>query len=118
MTGLNPHLATKAYFLVGRAVASGELARPLECSECRRVHRQIQGHHEDYAKPLDVVWLCPSCHQRRHRFSRNPYATMLRVPVDSELRRAIKVEAAIQECSLSAVFERAILAYLNTGVTA
>lgn len=23
-------------------------------------------HHEDYSKPLEIIWLCPSCHKRRH----------------------------------------------------
>jgi ribosomal protein S27AE len=26
----------------------------------------VHAHHEDYAKPLDVVWLCRRCHYDRH----------------------------------------------------
>jgi len=37
---------------------------PLPCSVCgcSRVH----GHHEDYAKPKEVIWLCPLHHKQRH----------------------------------------------------
>ena len=26
----------------------------------------VHAHHRDYAKPLDVVWLCARCHHRVH----------------------------------------------------
>lgn len=29
--------------------------------------RYIHGHHEDYKKPLEVVWVCFACHAIRHR---------------------------------------------------
>jgi hypothetical protein len=39
--------------------------RPLECSLCGEIAR-IEGHHEDYGKPLEVIWCCPPCHRQIH----------------------------------------------------
>lgn len=48
------------------AIKSGRLVKPTNCSKCGRDDMRIEGHHKDYAKPLDVVWLCTSCHQKGH----------------------------------------------------
>lgn len=37
---------------------------PEPCADCGKPGRHR--HHEDYSRPEDVVWLCPSCHRRRH----------------------------------------------------
>lgn len=47
------------------AVVRGTLVRPGECSQCQSV-RKVQGHHRDYSKPLEVIWLCIRCHRREH----------------------------------------------------
>lgn len=52
---------------VKAAVKNGLLARPLVCERCHEDKgHKIHGHHDDYSKPLDVMWLCPACHRRRH----------------------------------------------------
>lgn len=35
------------------------------CESCGAI--QAQAHHEDYNRPLDVTWLCQSCHSRHHK---------------------------------------------------
>lgn len=47
------------------AIRSGRLIRK-PCERCSRT-THIHAHHEDYTKPLDVVWLCSGCHGDRHR---------------------------------------------------
>lgn len=49
------------------ALRSGLLVKPTSCSVCGSDdYRGIVGHHEDYERPLDVVWLCIGCHNRVH----------------------------------------------------
>ena len=54
---------TRAHLAVHRAVKSGELKRE-PCERCSR--EPSQAHHEDYSRPLDVVWLCSQCHSDEH----------------------------------------------------
>ena len=53
-----------AHSAVNYALRKGTLTK-LNCEECSRP--DTQAHHEDYSKPLDVVWLCVDCHMRRHK---------------------------------------------------
>jgi ribosomal protein S27AE len=53
------------YQAVAVAIRRGELVRPETCSQCT-APGNIHAHHADYAKPLDVRWLCASCHRLHH----------------------------------------------------
>lgn len=57
---------TDAHKLVMFSIKLGFMKRPLICSECG-IDCKPEGHHEDYSKPLDVIWLCKLCHKQRHR---------------------------------------------------
>lgn len=53
-----------AHRAVARAVADGSLVKPERC-RCGSTKR-LNAHHEDYARPFDVSWLCGVCHSARH----------------------------------------------------
>lgn len=55
-----------AHLAVADALRSGRMVRPDGCSECGAVGK-VQGHHEDYAKRLEIRWLCLDCHIEVHR---------------------------------------------------
>jgi excisionase family DNA binding protein len=48
---------------VADALSAGTLTRPSCCERCQS-EEPLAAHHENYTKPLDVVWLCPSCHAK------------------------------------------------------
>lgn len=52
--------------LVAKAVKRGEIAKPPTCSRCGGRGARIEGHHENYAEPLKVIWLCSQCHHDLH----------------------------------------------------
>jgi len=51
------------------AIKNGNLKVPETCSKCPS-SKEIQAHHEDYSKPLDVIWMCRTCHMEHHRLER------------------------------------------------
>ena len=55
----------KARNAVSNAIRDGRLARGTECFFCGSAER-IQAHHHDYSQPLDVFWLCSTCHGKLH----------------------------------------------------
>lgn len=59
-----------AHAAVKRAVDKGTLVKPTRCESCG-AKRELHGHHDDYNKPLDVQWLCVSCHNTLHRKGEN-----------------------------------------------
>jgi hypothetical protein len=62
---LNP-LQVRARGAVSRALESGRLQRPPACHRCRLETSDLEAHHPDYSRPLDVRWLCPACHAIVH----------------------------------------------------
>ena len=61
----NPEKKAAATLLAG-AIKSGRLQR----QPCEKCGAKAQAHHDDYAKPLDVRWLCPKHHGEHHRQQR------------------------------------------------
>lgn len=54
----------RAYWMVTEAIAGGKLVRG-PCEVCATTKR-VEGHHDDYTKPLEVRWLCTRHHQQHH----------------------------------------------------
>ena len=58
-------LKYKAHTMTGNAIRDGRLFKE-PCSTCGSKEK-IHAHHDDYAKPLNIRWLCSSCHAQWHR---------------------------------------------------
>lgn len=54
---------SKARSVLNQAVKSGKVNR-YPCTVCG--NEDSHGHHEDYSKPLEVIWLCRKCHTEFH----------------------------------------------------
>ena len=36
---------------------------------CGKENVMCEGHHTDYSKPYDVMWLCKECHENMHHLN-------------------------------------------------
>lgn len=55
-------IARNARMATFNAIRKGTLTRPSACEQCGKGGR-IEAAHHDYTRPLDVRWLCQSCHR-------------------------------------------------------
>ena len=53
-----------AHSILNKAIRSKKVARS-PCEVCGNI--KSEGHHEDYSKPLEVIWLCRIHHREKHR---------------------------------------------------
>ena len=58
-----------ANIIVGNAVRDGKILKPEICEDCGSKPNRLHGHHDDYAYPLVVRWLCPGCHNKWHKIN-------------------------------------------------
>ena len=56
-----------AHILLNNAIKAGKVEKPNACDDCGKCECRIEGHHDDYTKPLDVRWLCRECHLLQHK---------------------------------------------------
>ena len=82
----------KARSALRYAVKVGKITR-LPCQSCGRT--KVDAHHADYTKPLDVEWLCRSCHGRKHaemnlaqEYTISPDGRPMRLEVDGIVKKA------------------------------
>ncbi len=45
--------------------------QPQPCAICNASRLYTEAHHQNYNKPLEVDWLCDSCHKRVHKAVRS-----------------------------------------------
>lgn len=68
MTELTYETVKNCRRIFNRAVRRGELVAAKACERCGEVEPfSMDAHHPDYTRPLEVVWLCRSCHVRLHK---------------------------------------------------
>ena len=55
--------------IVNNAIRDGKITKLYFCEKCGEKNNRIHGHHDDYAFPLSVRWLCPKCHTDWHKLN-------------------------------------------------
>lgn len=70
----NHPVRVRAQKKLNYAVFKGEVKREESCQVCGCSDKKTEAHHYDYDKPLQVIWVCTSCHGWIHRKYKLPEA--------------------------------------------
>jgi len=62
---INNQIKRAAHNIVQINLRNGKLIKPLSCENCN-LNKKLHAHHDNYAFPLSVRWLCPKCHKKWH----------------------------------------------------
>ena len=54
------------HYIVRKAIKKGEIYKEDKCFCCGVVGAATHPHHKNYFKPLDIAWVCSSCHVITH----------------------------------------------------
>ena len=65
----NNVIKRSASHIIGNALRDKKITKPSNCEVCNITHHRIHGHHDDYAYPMSVRWLCPKCHSNWHKIN-------------------------------------------------
>lgn len=57
------------HYLLQNSIESGKLIKSPNCEDCKIENNSLHGHHDDYAYPLIVRWLCSKCHSKWHKLN-------------------------------------------------
>jgi hypothetical protein len=87
----------RAYDAVKYALKKGRLQKGA-CQHCGATEH-VHAHHEDYSKPLDVIWLCPSCHLDEHglKIGARPLNRTLSRERQRQKREAVKLATSLSD---------------------
>lgn len=103
----------KAKQAIARLITAGRICSPWVCENCHTVEK-LDAHHDDYAYPLQIRWLCRRCHQRWHaehgeapNGATPPYYAItrkyrLRTPALRAIRRQLQITPIKQRSALCA----------------
>jgi len=86
----------------GRAIQSGKLIR-MPCVECGNPNSDA--HHEDYTKPLDVVWLCRLHHMQLHAEKNKAEGVVIARKYE---RKDVKENIPLTKCAAKRRLDRAV----------
>jgi hypothetical protein len=87
----NRQLETWARGVVSVGRQAGTFPQSEQCALCPAPGI---AHHEDYAKPLEVIWLCKSHHRQRHQSEDEPDRITPGWRIRRDLKDWVNVEAA------------------------
>ncbi len=65
-----------AHTILECALKKGIITRKTHCEQCNDTgtfkdgRSKVQAHHDDYNKPLELRWLCQSCHHKWHKHNK------------------------------------------------
>lgn len=58
----------KAHYTLNNAVRRGKIEKGPCGREDETCRGRVEGHHDDYSKPLEVRWLCKHHHELEHHY--------------------------------------------------